>query len=160
MWRDVTRCASIGFISTFNALESENLLDPLNEVDIFCLHYIFIPHVNKCLTDFQGSWNRHGLSTEGNMSPLQLFVEGLSQIEDSPVAEQNSTPGASSNVPNNLESVQVPSNKFEPCSGLSAELVSVDPMAQCTDFGKEFYCRAIQIAGRHLQMTCNNCKLE
>ena len=78
LWRDVTRCTSSGFIDTFKALETRGVLDPLNEVDIFCLHYVFLPRINKCLVDFQGSWNCHSLSTEGNMSPLQLFVEGLS----------------------------------------------------------------------------------
>ena len=37
------------------------------------MRYIFC--VNKCLRDFQGAWNNHALSTEGNMTPLQLFVK-------------------------------------------------------------------------------------
>lgn len=49
MWRDVTRCVSSSFIDTFNTLETEKLLDPLNEVDIFCLHYIFLPRINKIM---------------------------------------------------------------------------------------------------------------
>ena len=69
------------FIDTFNSLEAEGALDPLNEVDMFCLHFVYIPRVNKCLADFQGSWNCHSLSTEGNMSPSQLFVE-LTLVED------------------------------------------------------------------------------
>ena len=40
MWRDVYRCVSSEFAATFHALESEGYLDPLNEVDIFCLHHI------------------------------------------------------------------------------------------------------------------------
>ena len=76
LWRDVTRCVSSSFIDLFNALEADGVLDPCNEVDIFCLHYVFLPRINKSLSDFQGSWNNHPLSTEGNMSPLQLFVEG------------------------------------------------------------------------------------
>lgn len=55
MWRDVTRCVSCSFIDTFKALESENMLDPLNEVDIFCLHFVFLPLINRFLADFQGS---------------------------------------------------------------------------------------------------------
>ena len=88
MWRDVTRCVSNSFIDTFTALEAEYMLDPLNEVDIFCLHFVFIPRINKHLTEFQGSWNYHPLSTEGNMSPLQLLVEGLSQTESLPIQSQ------------------------------------------------------------------------
>lgn len=80
LWRDVSRCVSSGFIDTFNALE-EGLLDPANEVDIFCLHYVFLPQLNKSLADFNGGWNCHPLSTEGSMSPLQLFAEGLCSSE-------------------------------------------------------------------------------
>ena len=43
MWHDITQCVSSFFIAMFGALEAEGLLDPLNEVDIFCLHYVAIP---------------------------------------------------------------------------------------------------------------------
>ena len=92
MWRDITRCVSSSFIDIFNALEVENMLDPLNEVDTYCLHFVFLPRINKHLADFQGSRNSHPLSTEGNMSPLQLFVEGLSQTES--LSQQSSLDGA------------------------------------------------------------------
>ena len=38
MWRDVTRVSST-FITVFSDLEAQNILDPINEVDIFCLHF-------------------------------------------------------------------------------------------------------------------------
>ena len=159
MWRDIKRFVSSSFIDTFNALEVENMLDPLNEVDTYCLHFVFLPHINKHLADFQGSWNSHPLSTEGNMSPLQLFVEGLSQTES--LSQQSSLDASSSLLTQELDSVQVPSNKFVPCAQLCAELhSSVDPMAQCNDFGKEFYYKAIQIVGQHLQAVCSNCQLK
>ena len=71
LWRDVTRCVSRFFITTFYELEAEGVLNPDNEIDIFCLQVVFLPRINKCLIEFQGSWNNHPLSTEGNMSPLQ-----------------------------------------------------------------------------------------
>ena len=43
MWRNITRCVSSSFISVFTTLEAEGLLDPLNEADLFCLHFVFIP---------------------------------------------------------------------------------------------------------------------
>ncbi len=39
LWRDVHRCV-IHFADTFRYLESEELLDTLNEVDLFSLHYV------------------------------------------------------------------------------------------------------------------------
>ncbi len=61
MWRDIT-WRDITSIRLFSALEADGVLDPVNEVDIFC------PRINKSLQDFQGSWNCHQLSSEGNMS--------------------------------------------------------------------------------------------
>ena len=75
LWRDVYQDVTSSFVVAFKTLESKQMLNPLNEVDIFCLHYIFIPRVNKCLHDFQGAWNNHALSTEENITPIQLFVE-------------------------------------------------------------------------------------
>lgn len=49
LWRDVYRDVTSSFVVEFKTLESKQMLDPLNEVDIFCLHYIFILPVNKWL---------------------------------------------------------------------------------------------------------------
>lgn len=49
-------------------------LDPENDVDHFCLHYIFIPRINNSLHRFQSAWNNNPLSTEGNRSPMQLYL--------------------------------------------------------------------------------------
>ena len=77
MWRDVYRCVSSQFAVTFHGLESSGVLYPLNEVDIFCLHFTFLPRINKLPSEFQESWNNHGLSTEGQCTPYQLFTEGF-----------------------------------------------------------------------------------
>ena len=70
------------FHPIFCSLENEGLLDPLNEADLYCLHFIFLPRINQCIRDFTESWNHHPLSTEGNMTPYQLFYEGLLQTEE------------------------------------------------------------------------------
>ena len=62
MWRDVTWCISSSYISLFTTLETEGALDPIHKVDMFCLHYVFIPRLNKSLADFQGNRNHHSLS--------------------------------------------------------------------------------------------------
>ena len=93
------------------------MLDPLNEVDILCVHFVFLTCSNKRFADFQGSWNFHPLSTEGNMTPLQQLAEGLAasgECDDHP--EQlfvSECPGSSHNLlPDEIESVEIPSNKF------------------------------------------------
>ena len=160
MWRDMRKSVTINFSSTFASMESEGVLDPLNDVDIlFCLHYVYLPCINRCLQEFQGSWNRHSMSTEGSMSPYQMFIEGISAIQsdiDLPNLSQTNTSN-SVNVPDN-DRVEVPGNMFVPCDNLTSQLHSfVDPLSMCIYFGKSLYYQAIQLVGSHLQLGCSNC---
>lgn len=129
LWRDITRCVSSLYISIFRRLESEGLLASDNEVDLFCLHFVFIPSINKSLADFQGSWNCHPLSSEGNYSPLQLYTEGFVAIQSAPSfqssSEEPASTGTDAEVENEeVESVEVPSNEYVPCHQLLMELQS------------------------------------
>lgn len=46
LWRDVHRCIASIFSELFTELETDGILDPLNDVDLYCLHYIFLPRIN------------------------------------------------------------------------------------------------------------------
>ena len=76
LWRDVFRCVVQLFYDTFYSLEDEGVLDPMNEIDIFCLHSVFVPQINKCLHDFTESWNNHKMSSAHNFTPYQMFISG------------------------------------------------------------------------------------
>ena len=169
MWRDVTRCVSSSFIAMFSALEADGLLDPMNEVDVFCLHYVVIPQINKSLSDFQGSWNSHPLSTEANRTPMQLYVEGLltngecntTSITSQDSQQSSGSPNSLSDLlPNDMECVEVPNNKFTPCQLAVSALQQINPIPENKDFGKQFYIQCIQIIGQHLQENCNNCQYQ
>ena len=58
-------------------MESQVLLDVDNEVHMFCLHYVFMQRISNCLRMFTDAWNNHTLSSEGNLSPMQLWIIGL-----------------------------------------------------------------------------------
>lgn len=49
-------------------LEDFGLLDPADEVDLFCLHYTFTPRINRA-----DVYNHHPIRTEHNWSPYQLW---------------------------------------------------------------------------------------
>ena len=49
LWPDVHRCVGVLFADTFRRMEEDGILDCLNEVDMFCLHFTFIPRINACL---------------------------------------------------------------------------------------------------------------
>ncbi len=76
LWRDVTRAVSSNFITLFSELEHQHLLHPDNDADLFALHFVFIPQINKALDEFAAAWNSHRLSTENNLTPLQLYTAG------------------------------------------------------------------------------------
>ena len=49
----------------------------LIEVHLFCLHYVYLPRINRALTEFVEQWNQHPVSTEESRSPYQLWVSGM-----------------------------------------------------------------------------------
>ncbi len=76
-WRDLFEGCTFLFYFLFRNMEIMNLLDPTNEVDLFCLHYIYTPIINRSLQLFCNGYSRHTISTAGNRSPLQLWIEGM-----------------------------------------------------------------------------------
>ena len=76
MWRDVFNGCTVLYYNMFMHMEQEGLLDPSNEVHLYCLHYIYIPRINESLSEFSRSWNRHPLSTAQNLTPYQLWMTG------------------------------------------------------------------------------------
>lgn len=81
LWKDVfSSCTSI-FYNLFYYLEDEHLLDVENETHLFSLHYIYLSRINHALNEFSNGWNHHPLSSERNLSPIQLWISGLSRVD-------------------------------------------------------------------------------
>ena len=87
LWRSVSSTFREIFQQLLECMEE---LDPLNNVDIFCLHWVYLPRINLCLQQFIESWNNHSLSSDHKQIPNQLFVQGI-------LMQQNLSPTA--NVP-------------------------------------------------------------
>ena len=77
LWRDVFSGCLILFYHLFYYMEDNSLLDIENEVHLFCLQYIFISRINAALYQFKDAWNHHPLSSERNLTPMQLWMSGL-----------------------------------------------------------------------------------
>ena len=80
LWRDLFQSCIILFYNLFYQMEDRRVLNIENEIHIFCLHYIYIPRINRAVSQFLDGWNHHPLSSMGNMSPVQLWIAGLSRI--------------------------------------------------------------------------------
>ena len=150
LWRDVYRCVGVLYHDAFRSLH------PLNEIDIFCLHYAFLPLINNTLQSFVESWNNHALSTENNLTPNQLFIRGAIQHNVMPVIphspEQNA--GILHNSPS--ERVTVPRINFRPCLQLKTRLESqLNPFEHTYDLGCSLYMVAVRIA--KLYRLCLKC---
>ena len=61
-------------------MEEAGYLDVGNEVNMFCLHYVFIPRINQHLEHFINGWNDHPIRTARNRMPNQLWISGLCNI--------------------------------------------------------------------------------
>ena len=59
-----------------------NLLNPINNLHIFSLHFVYIPRINQALQEFIQSWNHHGKQTERGQNPHQLFTSGSIQLQN------------------------------------------------------------------------------
>ena len=58
-------------------------LIPANALYLFCLHFVYIPRINRHLTSWREAWNKHPLRTEHNLTPEQLWTSGLRRIATS-----------------------------------------------------------------------------
>ena len=72
LWCDMYQCVSCHYYELFYTLEEDRIFDPLNDTHLYCLHYVFLPRINKHLADFVDSWNYHSLSTEHNQTPYYV----------------------------------------------------------------------------------------
>ncbi|CAH0380799.1 unnamed protein product [Bemisia tabaci] len=77
LWRDVNEQVSNNFKELFLFLESNLILDENNILDIFCLHYIFLPRISNTLRAFRHAWNKHSMRTEHGRTPEQLWLAGM-----------------------------------------------------------------------------------
>ena len=163
--RDTTRCWLCSFYTAFNFMENEGLLDLCNDTDVFCLHHVFLPWLNRALEEFCLGWNHHGLSTEGNRSPYQIWIAGVvnddyhgyTAVQDirNPdltvycVESGSLAMGTPDNDENNIVTL------LEPNCPLNEEQLQIltgeiDPLSNSSNFGVDIYLRAINCVARIL----------
>lgn len=79
LWRDVFGGVTALYHRLFVHLEECSSLDPDNDIDMFCLHFVYLPRINRHLSIWRQGWIHHVLSGVGR-TPNQLWVEGLANI--------------------------------------------------------------------------------
>ena len=87
LWRDVYAGVLRIYYDLFYGLEDVGYLDPSSDIDMFCLHYVFIPRINQHLELWADGWIRHNLSSARGNTPMQLYIRGL--LENQSSVDQN-----------------------------------------------------------------------
>ena len=155
IWRDMHRCVTVIYYRLFYFMESEGYLDPIKERDLFALHYVFLPHIERSLAAFQEGWNNHGIRTEHNRTPNQLFTIGALQLrhaglvaldffdeipnhygidEDGASVDSSTTDGAIS-IPQ--ISIQMSESQVDQLK------LTINPLGQCQNYGIDIYLSVI-----------------
>ncbi len=87
LWYDVFQSCLILFYQLFYQMEDLHILNVDNDVHMFCLRYVFIPRINLAISQFVEAWNNHPLSSMSNLSPIQLWISGLSRTSNEDISE-------------------------------------------------------------------------
>ena len=82
LWRDVYVGVIKFYHDLFLYMEAIGVLDPDDETHLFCLHFVYIPRINNHLEQWTGAWINHSFRTADNLSPLQLWMEGILQANE------------------------------------------------------------------------------
>ena len=80
LWRDVHQGVLRFYSELFRHMEQLELLDPVDDQHLFCLHYVFIPRINRHLQEWKQGWLLHPMTSEGNQSPYQLWTTGMQML--------------------------------------------------------------------------------
>ena len=89
LWRDLYSQVVCGFYNLFRNFEIRGILDPDNEMHLFCLQAVFLPRINHSLQCFVQMWNNHKIRTANNKTPLQLMVMGLHMNRGSVITNEH-----------------------------------------------------------------------
>ena len=74
LWRDVYQGCLMLYYDLFSFMESENILNPIDDIHLFCLHYVYISRINESLNVLCNAWNHHPMSSSGNATPYQMWL--------------------------------------------------------------------------------------
>ena len=148
-WRDLFHGCTFLFYYIFCYLEEGGLLDINSATHLFCLHYVFTPRINQHLEMFGNGYDNHPLSSESNMTPVQLWIYGLANWQRE--CEPSDGDMASFGVDYDGEtwsdlSIQVPEI---PCPLTDTDFnrmkSTVDPLEESSCYGIDTYMKSLEI---------------
>ena len=154
LWVDMHHSVTSLYCRLFYFLEQSDLLDALNEMHLFALHYVYIPRINQALKLFQEGWNHHGIRTASHLSPHQLFVRGSLQFHSSGLSPLDFFEIVGHDYGSSIDdeiplpepdSVAVPQGRFHLSDQIQLQLHTiVDPLQESDNYGIDLYLTVIE----------------
>jgi hypothetical protein len=156
LWRDLFMAVSQLYYRLFYHMENSGLLDSLDSVHLYALHYVFLPRIKRAIGEFVNGWNRHTLSKTGGFSPIKLYTKGM--ISQSSTADFDTVPesyGSADDIvvtPDNAVVVPPIDIDFnEDC--LEVLKLLVDPLSDSVSYGIDLYEQTLSIVQHLLSLT-------
>ncbi|KAK2566945.1 hypothetical protein P5673_008707 [Acropora cervicornis] len=153
--RDIYSGVLAFYARIFEAMEDEGILEILDNVHLYSLHYVFIARINRSLDEFIQQMNNHPVSSENNQSPLQMWEKGMldnmhsgytalspAEIDDFGVDPEGLLPVDEEDYQVNVSppSIEVSDNHLTqmPCPLQSDENSGVNIFKQCVELLNSF----------------------
>ena len=160
LWRDMHRCVTSTYYRLFYYLEHNELLNPIDTLHLFALHYVYIPRINQALRQFVEAWNHHGVRTECGQTPHQIFTAGSLRLRHSGLSALDffDTVAESYGVDSDLgvaddpeanedpEGVEVPATELDISPEQTTELQStVNPLGESDNFAIDIFMQTLEV---------------
>ncbi len=153
LWRDMHSSVTLLYYRLFYYLEQLDLLDPLNDLHLWALHFVYLPRINQSLNEFILSWNNYPIRSASHKSPQQLYTAGCLLLQNSDTDALDSgeyvddSYGIDPNFvsSNSTAAIEVPSNsvKFSE-SDMRALKLNVNPLGTSDNYGIDLYEHTLQ----------------
>ena len=140
------RCSTNSLAPTVMASFSD--VSYLNEVDLFCLHALFLPRINSALDSC-------GI-VHCQLHIIKHLTNCLFKVQQDITWSKLAHAFSCYTWKSGSISVCVSSSAFAPCSSLQHELSQIDMLRVTDDFGYTVYQYLCRIVGRHLYKTAVN----
>ena len=148
LWRDVFTGVVKLYYDLFYFLESQLLLDPLNDIHLFALHYVYLPRINHSLQVFTQGWNCHGIRTMNERNPMETFLMDKMHSQEEEELSHPDIYGIDLEGPipelQNEDSVVIPETNVT-ITQEETELLQylVNPLTESDNYGIELYERVV-----------------
>ena len=167
LWRDVFSHVLQLYYSLFYFLEDNGLLDCELDSDLYALHFVFVPLINRALKQFQDAYNNHSLRTEHHWTPLMIWTNGILSSEharETAVQDFYSSDNQDVNIeffgidPNGPESnqfdlldVEIPPTELDDLTQQQLDQIAqINPLQPANNYDIEFSERVPEIISRHM----------